>query len=350
MSCAPYISPEASPAEIRIRTVYYKEGEAIPSGATSKAFLRGESMTESVQATFPKGPTRLVFTGLRSINIGDDEEVELIDGFSLLRPNDFLLSARDHYGMNQRQYDEAPRASRYLVHRRVTSILEPEAPYDTETIQNGLVAFQIIKPVQTLGFTFHGRDRGGPTFHPELSEERPPVVTGQWARMRQFDQQLLDQVPSMIKRVVSVMQGASVEKKNAVTFLQLGLETNRYHQLIAGLLWVTGMEAIFDSGNRNDFKQKLCDCLGPSTLVFPDWNHPTSPPAHTVEELAIPVYMLRNKLAHGADLRTAAFDKSTPVDLTKQVKLVDFLEPRPNAYLLSEAACYLLCQVLQKTI
>ncbi len=303
------------------------------------------------EAKLPQGPTRLVFTGLRSINIGDDDEVELIDGFSLLRPNDFLLSARDHYGMTQGEYDDAAKASCYLVHKRATSILEPEVPHDTETIQNGLVAFQIIKPVQTLGFTFHGRDRGNAIFSGELWERRPPVVTGQWARMRRFDRYLLDRVPPMIKRVAAVMQGVNVERKNAIIFLQLGLEINSYHQLIAGLLWVTGMEAIFDSQGRNDFKAKLCDCLGPTTLVFPDWNRPTAPPPpYKVEELAIPIYMLRNKLAHGADLRTAAGDKTTPVDLTKKVTLVDFLEPRSHALLLSEAACYLLCQVLQKTI
>jgi hypothetical protein len=219
---------------------------------------------------------------------------------------------------------------------------------DSETIQNALMAFQIIKPVQTLGFTFRGRDTDALTFYLETTEQRPPMDAGEWARMRVFDQELLDGVPPMIKRVRRVMEGTSAEQKNAIIFLQLGLEHG--HPLIAGLLWVMGMEAIFDSEGRNDFRTKLCGCLGSTTLVFPDWNSPTAPPAYTVEELAIPVYMLRNKLAHGADLRTAALDKTTPVDLTKKVKLVDFLEPRSHAHLLSEAACYLLCQVLQKTI
>jgi len=308
-------------------------------------------MADTVRApNLPRGQTRLVFTGLRSVDIGEEEVVALADGFALLKPNDFLLSARDHYRMNQREYDEAAKASRYLVHKRFTSIFEPEGPPDTETIQNGLVAFHIVKPVQTLGFTFHGWERGGSTFNPELSEQRPPIVTGQWARLRRFDRDLLTQVPPMIKRVAAVMQGPDVELKNALIFLQLGLEINGYHQLIAGLLWVTGMEAILDSQGRNDFKTKLCRCLGPTSLVFPDWNRPTAPPAYTVEELAMPIYMLRNKLAHGADLRTAAADKTTPVDLIKKVALVDSLEPRSHALLLSEAACYLLCQVLQKTI
>jgi len=73
-------------------------------------------------------------------------------------------------------------------------------------------------------------------------------------------------------------------------------------------------------------------------------------PKYTVEELAIPIYMLRSKLAHGADLRKASFDKSTPVDLVKKVELIPELEPRAHAYLLAEAACYLHCQVLQTVL
>src|SRR5271165_5184622 len=128
--------------------------------------------------------------------------------------------------------------------------------------------------------------------------------------MRAFDQELLDDVPSMINRVRRVMEGTRAELKNAVIFLQLGLEHS--HPLVAGLLCVMGMEAIFDSEGRSDFKKKLCGCLGSTTFAFPDWNAPTPPPSYTVEELAIPMYMLRNKLAHGADLRTAALDKTTP--------------------------------------
>jgi hypothetical protein len=299
-----------------------------------------------------RAEARWVFTGLRSIEIGDDNEVELNDSFSLVRPNEFLLSARDHYGMNGREFAEAAEASRYLVYRRTPSFLDPPEPYgkDSEAIQNALVCFQIIKPVRTLGFTFHGWDRGTSCLSTELSERRPPMVPGQWARMRRFDLQLVREVPAMIEKIRKVMEGSNVEHKNAVILLQLGLETNDWHQLLAGLLWVMGLEAIFDTGNRNEFRKAICDCLGGATRVFPDWNHPIIPPGYTVEELATPIYMLRSKLAHGADLRTAALDKTTPVDLLKRVKSVDGFGESLNAHLLSEAACYLLCQVIQKAL
>ena len=278
------------------------------------------------------------------------EDIELAAGFFLRVPDEFLLSARSTYAMNSREFEEAEKANRYLVRKDAlprSSSLDDRQKY-LGVFQNGLVAFQIIKPIQTLGFIFQGVEIDGPAFSLETTYHRQPMAAGEWARMRAFDQEFLDRVPAMIKRVQQEMAENSAERKNAIILLQLALEQN--HPLIGGLLSVIGMEAILDSENRNEFKDKLCDCLGPKTLAFPDWNWPTPTPTHTVEEVAIPVYMLRNKLAHGVDLRKAALDKTTPVDLTKMVELVDFLEPRAHAYLLSEAACYLLCQLLQNVI
>ena len=67
-------------------------------------------------------------------------------------------------------------------------------------------------------------------------------------------------------------------------------------------------------------------------------------------EIAIDLYVLRNNLVHRADLRKAASDPKYPVDLTEKRILPDSSDQVPYALLLSEAACYLLCQVLQKEI
>ena len=171
---------------------------------------------------------------------------------------------------------------------------------------------------------------------------------GQWARMNRFDDAMLAQVPAMIDRIQPVMDGQSVGKKNALTLLQLGLE--HFHPYIAGLLWVTGLEAIFDSRGKENFNKKLCDCLGPQTLAFPNWHSKPDAPPYTVEEVAMPLFVLRNKLAHGADLCTAATDARDPVDLMARVNFTPDSTATTQALLLSEAACYLLCQVLQKVL
>jgi hypothetical protein len=267
-----------------------------------------------------------------------------------MKVNESIRSGWDHHFMSNENYEDAEACGSYLIFRRLHDFLvDDEAAACNQELQNGLAAFQIIKPTHTLGFIFQCEQWTGPHLSLKTAEHRPGVTPGQWARMREFDDGLRRQVPSMMARVRKTTNGANVEYKNSIILMQLALE--RMHALIGGLLHVMGMEAIFDSGSRTDFRDKLCDCLGASTLAFPDWNSPTMPqPKYTVAELAIPIYMLRNKLAHGADLRKASVDKSTPVDLVKKVELIPELEPRAHAYLLSESACYLHCQVLQKIL
>ncbi len=252
--------------------------------------------------------------------------------------------------MTEEEYKAAATVSAYLLYKSQQSAYQAETWDESlEVFQHGVMALQILKPVRTLGFVFQCSGKSGRTLSPGPTNHRPPTDAGEWARMRSFDDQFLRQVPDLIPKICRVMQGTNAEERNSIILLQLGLE--QPHPLVAGLLCIMGMEARFDSANRNDFEKKLCDCLGSSSLVFPDWNSPDFPqPKYTVGELAIPIYMLRNKLAHGADLRKASVDKSTPVDLTTRGDLIPELEPRANALLLSEAAIYLLCQVLQKVL
>lgn len=288
------------------------------------------------------------FAGLPGVHLDKEEEVDLGSGFTLVKPTEAILAARDRVLMSGEEYEEAGRCGWYLVFKAIPKNDQPTA--DCAELQNGLTSFQIIKPTRTSGWMFLCEQwKEGPFLSLKTTERRPSMECGRWAGMRGFDDEFLSQVPSMILRVRQTMGAVSAERKNAIILLQLALE--HMHPLIAGLLHVMGMEAIFDSGTRFDFKKKLCDCLGASTPVFPDWNSSVWPqPKYTVDELAIPIYMLRSKLAHGADLRKAAVDKSTPVDLVKKVELIPELEPQAHAFLLAEAACYLHCRVLQKVL
>jgi hypothetical protein len=254
------------------------------------------------------------------------------------------------------EWHKSAKVSRYLVYKYDPLSLEPFA-FSSRTYEEmrsaflcGLMALQALKPIETLGLLFYCQSYDeAPSAHAELHaaiERRPQMEPGPWAIRKNFDQELLRRVPGTIEGVKQIMNGPSAERRNAFILLQLGLE--HFHPLIAGLLWVMGLEAIFDSENRNDFKKKLCACLGPSTAAFPSWN--AQPPVETVEDIAIHLYTLRSKVAHGVDLRKAAVDKNLPVNLLQMRTLPDSSDPVSYAVFLSEAACYLLCQVLQKEI
>ena len=283
-----------------------------------------------------------IHTPLMGIASEGEDSIPLSDGLSLVRPNAELLRHRWDWVQGQGEMEEEAKATRYLVCEYLQWVPDEDwaaAPArGANRFYTGLMAIQVVKPIRTLGFVYR---------HQQI-ERRHPMEPGQWAGMNKFDDAMLAQVPAMIDRIQTAMDSKSVEKRNALTLLQLGLE--HFHPYIAGLLWVTGLEAIFNSGGKEEFKRKLCACLGPKTHVFPNWHSKPDAPIYTIEQIAIPVFVLRNKLSHGADLRTAALDKKYPVDLTRPVSLTQDSETVDYALLLSEAACHLLCQVLQRVL
>lgn len=291
-------------------------------------------------------PIQMAFIGLHGVYPTDGGDVALDDRYSLVTPNRFLLSARSEFTMNRLQYDEAEKVTRYLVYRGARGVPSRNGQEVTEALQNGLMAFQIVKPIRTTGLIFYGFDSGSDEFVLQRTEYRFPTDAGEWARMRKFDDALLVRVPTLIKSIETVMKGESAEQKNAVFFLQMGLEHN--NPMIAGLLWAMGIDAILGGEGRAEFAKRLCTSLGPKTAAFPDWNEAIAPPPYLVEDVALDLYVLRNKLGHGVDLRKAAKDKSTPVDLMKRVKLTELSDPTSYSMVLSQAACYLLCQLLEK--
>ena len=305
---------------------------------------------------------KCIFSGLHGVDAGDEPEVSLGSGFSLVRTNDYLLSARSKIDLSGREWDEHGGVNWYLVYKHeMPQGIAPSALLDYLTIghedikeifSNGLIALQVLKPIGTLGTLFYGEfyERESPAppgFSLQTIERRPPMNPWPWAWRRPFNKELIQRVPAAINSIQRIMQGQVAEKKNAFILLQLGLE--HFHHLVAGLFWVMGLEAIFDSWGKEDFRKNLCACLGENTLVFPDW-HPAQRPNLTVGDVAFDLYVLRSKLAHGADLREAASDPKYPVDLIERRVLPSSSEPVPYALLLSEVACYLLCQVLQKEI
>jgi hypothetical protein len=293
----------------------------------------------------------VILTGIRYLSIGEADEVPLGHELYLIRPSESLIPDEDRPMFNQLQFTDARNVSRYLLRRYDLPVVfaDRDAAIDDaeKVFQSGIAAFQIIKPVETLGIVLRGYEYSS-GFHIESVEYRHPMDAGEWARQKAFDLSILPDVIAMIPRVYAVLGGTNAEHKNAVTLLQLGMES--YHPLISGMLWVMGMEAIFDSANRTDFYDKICNLLGPDTLVFPDWNPHIGPLSWKVRDIAMDLYMLRNKLAHGVDLRKAATDRSNPVDLLRTVTLHPQSSEVPYSFLLSQAACFLLCQVIQRSI
>jgi hypothetical protein len=292
----------------------------------------------------------LTVVGLRGVSLSPAADTALSPEISLREASETLLSAGDLQVMSAVQRHAMRHSSWFLVQRTVSSIAcTPNAEACYETIQDALMALQIVKPVETDGFFFQGDEQPNGAVRWHGTSIRWPMTAGRWAQMRTFDDDQLTIARSMLDRVRAVMSGSEIAKKNAMHLLQLALE--HPHPYVACLLAVTGMEAIFDSKDRWDFENKLCTLLGPSALAFPDWNSPDIPPlTYTVKDVAVHLYTLRSKIAHGANLVKAAQDKSCPVDLLQLKDYISQGDPVRYAVLLGEAAIYLLGHVLQKVL
>jgi hypothetical protein len=290
------------------------------------------------------------FTGLYNVDMGGRDEIDLGNGFFLSKPTPSLLSVRSRVDLSGIQYDEMGGLRRFLVHRqRLPRVRGPEREKKINHFQNGLMALQVLKPLKTFGFIFQACESGKDRLNLEQLCARPPIYPAHWAGPRSFDTEFISQVPAVIKSILRVKREPAAEPKNAIDLLQLGLE--HFHPLLKGLLCVMGLEAALGGRGRNDFRKRLCDCLGESTNIFPDWNSPFhQPPPYTVGQIAVDLFMLRNMIAHGINLREASQDKKTPVDLLKKVKLAEGLPGRTYCLLLSEAAIYLLCAVIRKKV
>ena len=304
----------------------------------------------------------LVVAPLKGISLGAEFEISLGDGLFLARADAYRTTIEcdiAHFFLSKVQAQDVMNAKWLLGLRQTeTRGRTADIPSLVEAFQDALMAFQIVKPIETYGLIFHGSELTDRSPHLRgLTDRRWPMAVGQWAQLRAFDEPLLKGVCKIADEVRVLMKGSDIPKKNAVHSLQLALE--HPHPYVSCLLAVMGMEAILDSDGRWDFESKLCDRLGANTTAFPDWNAPDfRPPQYSVKDLAVHLYTLRSKVAHGVDLRKAAADKRSPVNLLEfreyiTMPFADY-ERRSDgvqyAKLLGEVSIYLLCQLLQSVL
>jgi hypothetical protein len=120
-----------------------------------------------------------IHTALLDIARAGHDEIPLGEGLYLVKPNDQLLASRWNWVQGQGEMDEEASASRYLVCKYPSWIFDVEPGVAAERGANrfyaGLMAIQVIKPIQTLGFIYRRQQ----------IERRPPMQPGSWGHVEQ---------------------------------------------------------------------------------------------------------------------------------------------------------------------
>ena len=96
-----------------------------------------------------------VFTALADVQMAGKQEVQLNDRIALQTPNDLLLSCRDQHALGGEDFRRMETVSCFLLLREAAPPLRtPERQKYSWSLQNALMAFQILKPLYTYGCIF----------------------------------------------------------------------------------------------------------------------------------------------------------------------------------------------------
>ncbi len=91
------------------------------------------------------------------MDLGTQTEICLGTSLSLLSANPLLLFALSALDLNSQQHAEMKSCAWFLVHRSLQSATRDAArDKSIESLQDGLMAFQVVKPIETYGFIFQG--------------------------------------------------------------------------------------------------------------------------------------------------------------------------------------------------
>ena len=152
------------------------------------------------------------------------------------------------------------------------------------------------------------------------------------------------EIRTVIRGVNKVFRFRVLRLINSLQFLELGFGSNNPY--IGTFLWVSGLDAILMAGNSRNFKDRLINVFGETTLVLPRVD-PSGQPRYRVGEIADELYDLRSAIAHG---------QLIPKKFLEHVGLQDIHGKEISTYLpkvqyfqvMRECALFLLIQLLRK--
>lgn len=124
---------------------------------------------------------------LKGVSVGRASEICLGDGLALMRTDERPRSVtRDlHHVLTETRSQDIHRAEWWLVLRTSQAPFGAvNIPHTVELLQDALIAFQIIRPVETYGLTFSGLEAPDDhTLWQHMDDRHWPMRAGQWPRL-----------------------------------------------------------------------------------------------------------------------------------------------------------------------
>ncbi|MEJ2006899.1 MAG: hypothetical protein P8Z30_01890 [Acidobacteriota bacterium] len=221
---------------------------------------------------------------------------------------------------------------------------EPEAERNAkELVRNTILACQVVFPTGS-------HDSGSFLCVCEKHRETLVICSFSLNRRLQTASWALTPFPPIDKQeLVTVVEGVQEAFRkevarlvNPLCLLELGEEANNSHMRL--LQWVTGLDALLIAEGRYDFERNLSNLLGRRTYVFPPIDGVQ--PKYQVGDVALDLYKLRDKIAHGLAIPKEFREITGFEDVGG--KLIDGMYRYCQyRHVLEEAALFLLCSALK---
>lgn len=211
-----------------------------------------------------------------------------------------------------------------------------------EIIRNAGLAIQIVAPSGSWDAQIITFEQRNGDLVPISVTRHPPQHTVPWARIIGFDDRSGRDLPLVVAGVQRAFARGGVRLKNALNFLDLGLEaTNPYIQFF---LLTTALGSLLMAGNGRVFKQRALTMFGAAAFVLPPVEF--GQPKYRVQDVAADMYELRSAIAHGEQIprkfwTRVSFDDENghPIEVVEN--------PRFYFEILQECSLFLLCRLLR---
>jgi hypothetical protein len=206
-----------------------------------------------------------------------------------------------------------------------------------------IYSIQILAPIGATNlFLLYGQSKDGLTL--DSTQRRQVFIAPVWARLCDVPTAFRDEIPVVLDRVREVFQKPTLRLQIPVWLLEQGLSAPDRHIRI--LLWATGLDGITRSGGIVTFSGRLCQLLGPDTLIFPP-SAANRRPKYTVVDVVEDLYQLRTEMAHGLPFHERFRKKRGFLAGDDQPVSDEFANYRYDQ-VLEECAAFLLCKALRE--
>ena len=187
------------------------------------------------------------------------------------------------------------------------------------------------------------------TLHPTSIIRHQSFTSIGWARVAGYDRTNWEEIKGVCHSVEKAIVRNITRIINPLRLLGHGLASDEPR--IGLLLFVAGLDALLMACKPSVFEKRLCNLLGPETLIFPEIDLTEfGQPKYTVADLAKDIYEFRSLIAHGKKIPPKYWRPSFTFEDVEGNPITGYQNIETYGNLLHESSLLVLCMALRTVL